>query len=121
MSSPAHRSLRLALSVPPYSDALRPCTRGFAKFVVENKETPAYNAQAFRKAGQYEITGHYFGELDPEASIKHDHYRFGDAPRNAHAGMVEYSGTFAIAKPIDLTKSNGVCFIRCRIEATAAR
>ena len=31
------------------------------------------------------------------------------APRNAR-GMVEYSATFALSKPIDMSKSNGVLY-----------
>ncbi len=78
------------------------------RIVIEQRESPAFNGQAFGRAGMYEtLRGHFFGELDPKDphnTIITD-LRF--APKNAR-GMVEYSGTFAISKPVDLSKSNNV-------------
>jgi hypothetical protein len=78
------------------------------KVVVEKRESPAYNGQVFGKAGQYELlTGHFTGELnpnDPHNKIINDIQL---AVRNAR-GMVEYTGTFAIAKPVDMSKASSV-------------
>src|SRR5215472_13821121 len=80
------------------------------RVVVEKRESPGFGGQAFGKAGPYEIlSGRFYGELDPKDphnSIIND-IQF--APRNAR-GMVEYSATFSLAKPIDLSKSNGVLY-----------
>jgi hypothetical protein len=78
------------------------------KIVIEKRESPAYNGQVFGKAGQYELlSGHFTGELnpnDPHNKIINDIQL---AVRNAR-GMVEYTGTFAIAKPIDMSKASSV-------------
>ena len=80
------------------------------RVVVEKRESPAFGGQLFGKAGAYEIlSGHFYGEFDPKDphnSIIND-IQF--APRNAR-GMVEYSATFTLAKPIDMSKSNGVLY-----------
>ena len=80
------------------------------RIVVERRESPAFDGQAFGKAGPYEmLSGHFYGEIDPKDphnSIIND-IQF--APRNAR-GMVEYSATFALSKPIDMSKSNGVLY-----------
>jgi hypothetical protein len=78
------------------------------RIVVEKRESPAYGGQVFGKAGQFEIlSGHFTGELnpnDPHNKIINDIQL---AVRNAR-GMVEYTGTFAIAKPIDMSKASGL-------------
>ena len=78
------------------------------KIVVEQRESPAFKGQVFGKAGQYELlSGHFTGELnpnDPHNKIINDIQL---AVRNAH-GMVEYTGTFAIAKPIDMSKASSL-------------
>jgi hypothetical protein len=75
---------------------------------IETRESPAYKAQVFGKSGQYELlSGHFSGELnpaDPHNAIITDIQL---APRNAR-GMVEYTATFSIAKPIDMTKASSV-------------
>jgi Alpha/beta hydrolase domain len=80
------------------------------RLVVEKRESPAFGGQLFGKAGAYEIfSGHFYGELDPKDphnSIIND-IEF--APRNAR-GLVEYRATFSFAKPIDISKSNGVLY-----------
>ncbi len=80
------------------------------RVVVEKRESPAFGGQFYGKAGAYEIlSGHFYGEIDPadpHNSIIND-IRF--APRNAR-GRVEYSATFSLAKPIDMSKSNGVLY-----------
>jgi len=77
---------------------------------VEKRESPAFDGRIFGKAGAYEIlSGRFYGEIDPKDphnSIIND-IQF--APRNAR-GMVEYSATFSLAKPIDMGRSNGVLY-----------
>ena len=80
------------------------------RVVIEKRESPAFGGQVFGKAGAYEIlSGRFYGEIDPKDphnSIIND-IQF--APRNDR-GMVEYSATFAFAKPVDMSKSNGVLY-----------
>ena len=62
----------------------------------------------FGAVGQYELlTGHYDGELDPADRHNRIITDIQSAPRNAR-GRVEYSATFALAKPIDMSKASGV-------------
>ncbi len=80
------------------------------RIVVEHRESPAFSGQAFGNAGQYELlSGHFFGEIDPADPHNSIIMDIQFAPRNAH-GMVEYSATFALSKPIDMSKSNGVLY-----------
>jgi hypothetical protein len=81
---------------------------GVKKIVVEQKESPAYEGQSFGKAGQYEVlSGHFTGELDPNDPHNRIINDIRLAVRNAR-GMVEYTATFAIAKPIDMSKASSV-------------
>src|SRR5580658_65480 len=78
------------------------------RIVIEQRESPAFNAQVFGKAGQYEtLRGHFFGEIDPKDRHNQIVTDIQFAPKNAR-GMAEYSGTFAISKPMDMSKSNQV-------------
>jgi hypothetical protein len=78
------------------------------RIVIEQRESPAFKAQVFGKAGQYEtLHGHFFGEIDPKDRHNKIVTDIQFAPKNAR-GMVEYSGTFAISKPMDMSKSNNV-------------
>jgi hypothetical protein len=78
------------------------------KVVVEDRKAPAYDGRAFGKAGQYEtLSGHVFGELDPKDPLNAIITDIELAPRNA-SGMVEYSATFMLVKPVDMTKASGV-------------
>jgi hypothetical protein len=80
------------------------------RLVVEQRESPAYGGQVFGKAGQYEtLSGHFYGELDPKDPHNGIITDIALAPRNAR-GIVEYSATFSIAKPVDMSKSSGVLF-----------
>jgi hypothetical protein len=80
------------------------------RIVVEHRESPAFDGRAFGNAGQYEVlSGHFFGEIDPEDPHNSIIMDIQFAPRNAR-GMVEYSATFALSKPIDMSKSNGVLY-----------
>ncbi len=80
------------------------------RVVVEQRESPAFGGRSFGQAGQYEILrGHFYGEIDPRDPHNTIIMDLQFAPRNAR-GMVEYSATFALAKPIDMTKSNRVLY-----------
>src|SRR5215813_10725814 len=75
------------------------------KLVIEHKETVD---KVFGKAGQYEIlSGHFTGELDPNDPHNKIINDIQLAIRNSR-GRVEYTGTFAIAKPVDISKASGV-------------
>jgi len=81
-----------------------------ARIVIEHRESPAFRGQTFGKAGAYEmLSGHFFGEIDPKDPHNTLITDIQFAPRNAR-GMVEYSATFSLAKPIDMSKSNGVLY-----------
>ncbi len=85
-----------------------PLSARVTRVVVEQRESPAFQGQSFGKAGQYEtLSGHFFGELDPKDSHNTLITDLAFAPRNAK-GLVEYSGTFAISRPIDPAKASGV-------------
>jgi hypothetical protein len=76
------------------------------KIVVENKVSPAFDRASFGTAGQYEtLAGRAFGELDPNDPKNAVIQDIKLAPRNAR-GMVEYTATFQLVKPIDMTKSS---------------
>ncbi len=78
------------------------------RIVIEHRDSPAYKGQSFGEAGRYErLTGHAYGELDPKDPLNAIITDLALAPRNAR-GMVEYSATFSLAKPMDLTKASGV-------------
>jgi hypothetical protein len=78
------------------------------RIVVENRLSPAYGGKEFGAVGQYEIlNGHAFGELDPKDPRNAIITDIALAPRNAH-GMVEYSATFQLIKPVDMAKASGV-------------
>jgi len=53
------------------------------------------------------LTGRFFGELDPRKAGNGVITDIELAPRNAR-GMVEYSATFTILKPVDMSKATGV-------------
>jgi hypothetical protein len=80
------------------------------RIVVEHRESPAFNARFFGRAGQYEtLTGRFFGELDPKDPRNAIINDIQLAPLNAR-GKVEYSATFALTKPMDMSKSSGVLY-----------
>ena len=60
--------------------------------------------------GQVEtLSGHFYGELDPKDPHNSRITDIQLAPRNAR-GMVEYTATFAMSKPVDMARANGVLF-----------
>jgi hypothetical protein len=78
------------------------------RIVIERRESPAYRGQSFGEAGPYEwLRGRAYGELDPKAALNAIITDLEFAPRNAR-GLVEYSATFTLAKPVDLSKASGV-------------
>jgi hypothetical protein len=69
---------------------------------------PANNGQAVGAAGPFEIIrGRIYGELDPADPHNTIIQDLALAPRNAR-GRVEYVATFALAKPVDVTKASRV-------------
>src|SRR5579863_1738742 len=92
----------LVLLAPAYARVVR--------IVIEQRDATAFQAQAFGQVGQYQrLSGHVYGELDPKSPLNSIITDIEFAPRNAH-GMVEYSATFSIAIPADLSKASGVLF-----------
>src|SRR5580698_3840034 len=78
------------------------------RIVIERKDSPAYKGQSFGEAGRYEwLRGHAYGELDPRDPLNAIITDLQFAPRNAR-GFVEYTATFTLAKPVDLSKASGV-------------
>jgi hypothetical protein len=76
------------------------------KFEVTSKESPTFGGYSFAGVGQYEkLVGMAYGELNPNDPRNAVIVDIKLAPRNA-SGMVEYSHTFYILKPIDLSKGN---------------
>lgn len=76
------------------------------RIVIDTKVSPAFDGAAFGAAGQYEtVAGRAFGELDPNDPHNAIIQDIKLAPRNAK-GMVEYTATFFIVKPTDMTKSS---------------
>jgi Alpha/beta hydrolase domain len=69
---------------------------------------PVNNGQPVGNAGPYEILrGRVYGDVDPRAPQNRIIQDLELAPQNAR-GRVEYIATFALAKPVDLTRSSGV-------------
>ena len=78
------------------------------RVVIEHRESPAYKGQSFKDAGAYErLRGHAYGELDPKDALNAIITDLQFAPRNAN-GMVEYSATFSMLKPVDVAKASGL-------------
>lgn len=76
--------------------------------VVVESRTPM--SGTFGDAGPYElIKGRYFGELDPRDPKNALITDLALAPRNAR-GLVEYSATFALSKPMAANRMSGVMF-----------
>ena len=76
------------------------------KITIDNKESPAFDGADFGTTGQYEtLTGRAFGELDPDDPHNAIIQDIRLAPRNAR-GMVEYTASFQIAKPVDMSKAS---------------
>ena len=72
------------------------------KMVVEKREAFAHQGRSYEK-----LTGHFYGELDARNPFNAIITDIEHAPRNAR-GRVEYSATFTILKPVDMTGATGV-------------
>ncbi len=76
------------------------------RIVIEKKVSPSFDGAAFGQAGQYEtLTGRAYGELDPRDPHNAIITDIQLAPRNAR-GMVEYTATFQIVKPVDMSRAS---------------
>src|SRR5262249_17076180 len=85
-----------------------PASARVVHFVIDTTTSPAFGGASFGSAGQYEtLAGRVFGELDPNDPLNAIIQDIQLAPRNAR-GMVEYTATFFIVKPIDMTKASGL-------------
>ena len=75
---------------------------------IRSTTSPVFNGQTFGDVGTYEqIRGTATGELnplDPRNAVITDIHQ---APRNAN-GNVEYTATFTMLKPVDMSKASGV-------------
>src|SRR5262245_46593308 len=72
------------------------------RIVVEQRQALQSQPQTYEK-----LTGRFYGELDPRHPLNAIITDIESAPRNAR-GMVEYSATFTILKPLDMTRGAGV-------------
>jgi hypothetical protein len=72
------------------------------RLTVERRQPFANAKQPYEK-----LTGRFFGELDPKLPQNAIITDIELAPRNAR-GKVEYSATFTILKPVDMSKATGV-------------
>src|ERR1700681_2493429 len=76
------------------------------KIIIDTRISPAFGGASFGTAGQYEtLAGRVLGELDPNDPHNTIIQDINLAPRNSN-GKVEYSATFLLAKPIDMSKSS---------------
>jgi hypothetical protein len=88
--------------------AILPAQAKVTRVVVEDIKSPAFDGRAFGPAGQYEIlSGHVFGVLNPEDPHNAIITDIALAPRYGH-GMVVYSATFTLIKPVDMSRTSGV-------------
>src|SRR5207249_3282484 len=77
------------------------------KITVDSKTT-LFNGRTFGNVGMYEqIKGTVSGEIDPADRRNAVITDIENAPRNAR-GRVEYTASYTISKPVDMTKASGV-------------
>ena len=94
------RSCMLAGAVSGAADAR------VVRLVVEQRR-PLAGGASFGEAGQYErLDGRAYFEVDPRDPRNAVIVNLDRAPRNAR-GMVEFSSTFYILKPVDIARGNG--------------
>lgn len=91
--------MKTHLLVLAFALAATPASAALTRFTVE-KTTPM-------SGGYVLLEGRFHGELDPDSPHNAQINDIKLAPRNA-AGRVEYSATFAIAKPEDVSRSSGM-------------
>ena len=78
-----------------------PAEARVVRLTVEHRE-PAGSGTQYER-----LTGHFYGELDPKSPLNAVINDILLAPRNAR-GMVEYSATFTLLRPVDASKASGV-------------
>src|SRR4030095_1792117 len=99
-----HISIASALAAAGMLGVAPAAAARLTKCQVPTKESPTFGGYSFAGVGQYEkLVGMAFGELDPNDAKNAGIVDIKLAPRNAN-GKVEYSHTFYILKPIDLSK-----------------
>lgn len=82
-----------------------PVSARITKVVISTKESPTFGGYSWPGVGQYEkLVGTAFGEVDPTDPKNSVITDIGLAPTTG--GKVQYSFTFYILKPIDLSKGN---------------
>src|SRR5215475_1800601 len=97
---------RAAIAAAILAGLADPAAARVKKIVIDKKVSPAFDGASFGAAGQYEtIAGRAFGELDPNDPKNALIQDIKLAPRNAN-GMVEYTATFQLVKPVDMSKSS---------------
>ena len=96
-------TMRRALALVPCLALTAVAARAeVVKLVVEQRQPFQNKTVAFEK-----LTGRFYGELDPRSPVNAIITDVELAPRNAR-GMVEYTATFTILKPVDMSKGTGV-------------
>jgi hypothetical protein len=86
--------------------AAAPAAARVAKIVIDTRVSPAFDGASYGSVGQYETpAGRAFGELDPNDPHDTIIQDIRLAPRNAR-GMVEYTASFQLVKPIDMSRSS---------------
>lgn len=79
--------------------------------VIVTKTEPYLEGRIFGNAGSYvRLSGQLYGEVDPENPLNSIIQDIDLAPLNSR-GMVEYVSDFAILRPADMTRSNGLLFM----------
>ncbi|NBW07606.1 MAG: hypothetical protein EBR82_06230, partial [Caulobacteraceae bacterium] len=99
------RKAALLLGAGLLTLAASPCAAEITRVTIESREPlPG----TFGNAGAYEvIRGHLYGDLDPADPHNAIITDLTSAPRNA-AGRVDYSATYALTRPVDMTKASGI-------------
>ena len=77
---------------------------------LEVVESSAFDGESFGEIGQYErLRGFAYGEIDPDDPRHREIVNLEHAPRNDR-GLVEYSTTLEIYRPIDIRRWNRAIF-----------
>ena len=104
--APLAATLATGVAATALIAAMTPAQARMTRIEVDKKVSPAFNGANFGAAGQYEtLTGHAYGELDPNDRRNAVIQDIKLAPRNAR-GMVEYTATFQLTKPVDMAKAS---------------
>jgi hypothetical protein len=78
------------------------------RITISKVTSPQFNGQSFGNVGMYEeLRGTFSGEIDPNDRRSAVITDINLAPRNAR-GNVEYTATFTLLKPIDMSRASGV-------------